>query len=82
MSLEFDPDDPALHEDPYPVYRRLRDELPVHHDPDLGFWTLSRYDDVSRRSRHPSDDRMTSSHVERTCAEPVRGVLSLPIAVS
>ena len=46
MTLEFNPYDPALHEDPYPVYRRLRDEFPVHHDARLRFWTLSRYEDV------------------------------------
>ena len=46
MTLEFNPYDPALHEDPYPVYRQLRDEFPVHHNPKLRFWTLSRYDDV------------------------------------
>jgi cytochrome P450 len=44
--VEFNPYDPELHDDPYPVYRRLRDEFPVHHNPELRFWTLSRYDDV------------------------------------
>jgi cytochrome P450 len=33
-------------DDPYPVYRRLRDEAPVHHDPRLDLWALSRFDDV------------------------------------
>ena len=44
--MEFNPYDPELHQDPYPVYRRLRDEFPVHHNPSLRFWTLSRYADV------------------------------------
>jgi hypothetical protein len=44
--MEFDPFDPELHQDPYPVYRRLRDDFPVHHNPQLRFWTLSRYADV------------------------------------
>ena len=44
--MEFNPYDPELHQDPYPVYRRLREEFPVHHNPRLNFWTLSRYDDV------------------------------------
>jgi cytochrome P450 len=44
--VEFNPYDPELHQDPYPTYRRLREEFPVHHNPRLGFWTLSRYDDV------------------------------------
>jgi cytochrome P450 len=44
--MEFEPFDPELHQDPYPVYRRLRDEFPVHHNARLRFFTLSRYDDV------------------------------------
>jgi hypothetical protein len=43
--LVYDPFDPATHENPYPVYRRLRDEDPVHLSPH-GFWALSRFDDV------------------------------------
>jgi hypothetical protein len=35
-----------IHEDPYPTYAWMRDDDPVHHNPDLGFWALSRYDDV------------------------------------
>ena len=44
--MEFDPFDRELHQDPYPVYRRLRDDFPVHHNPRLRFWTLSRHADV------------------------------------
>jgi cytochrome P450 len=44
--VEFNPYDPELHQDPYPVYRRLRDEFPIHHNARLRFWTLSRYADV------------------------------------
>jgi cytochrome P450 len=42
----FDPGDPAVAEDPYPMYRRLREAEPVHRSP-LGFWVLSRYADVA-----------------------------------
>jgi cytochrome P450 len=58
MTLEFNPYDPALHQDPYPVYRRLRDEFPVHHNRELHFWTLSRYDDVFAALQTP--DRFIS----------------------
>jgi cytochrome P450 len=51
--MEFNPYDPGLHEDPYPVYRRLRDEFPVHHNPKLRFWTLSRYADVFEALQAP-----------------------------
>ncbi|HEY7140592.1 MAG TPA: cytochrome P450 [Methylomirabilota bacterium] len=38
--------DPAFLEDPYPAYHRLRAEDPVHRHP-LGFYVLTRYDDVA-----------------------------------
>ncbi|MEU6582634.1 cytochrome P450 [Nocardia sp. NPDC046763] len=45
--LLFDPYDYRIHEDPYPVYQRLRTEAPVYHHPDLDFWALSRHADVT-----------------------------------
>lgn len=32
---------------PYPIYRRLREEDPVHESPMMGGWFLSRHEDVS-----------------------------------
>ena len=43
-SLEWDPLLPL--DDPYPVYRRLRDEAPVYHHAGRDVWALSRWDDV------------------------------------
>ena len=45
-SLVFDPYDYAVHEDPYPLYQRLRDEAPAYHNAERDFWALSRNDDV------------------------------------
>ncbi len=42
----LDPYDYDFHEDPYPYYRRLRDEAPLYHNEQLGFWALSRHHDV------------------------------------
>jgi cytochrome P450 len=36
----------ALHDDPYETYRRLRDEAPAYWNDELGFWVLSRFEDV------------------------------------
>jgi len=44
--VRFDPFAYEVHEDPYPLYRRLRDDAPAYLDPEHGFWTLSRDDDV------------------------------------
>lgn len=38
--------DPAVLADPYPLYRRLREEDPVHWDPFLHAWVATRYADV------------------------------------
>ena len=48
----FDPMDPEFLADPYPTYHRLRAEDPVHHSP-LGFWVLTRYEDVAAVLRDP-----------------------------
>jgi len=50
--VEFNPMDPAFVADPYPTYHRLRAEEPVHHSP-LGFWVLTRYEDVVMALRDP-----------------------------
>jgi cytochrome P450 len=43
--VQFNPMDPEFVANPYPTYHRLRAEDPVHLSP-LGFWVLTRYDDV------------------------------------
>jgi cytochrome P450 len=42
----FNPLDPAFIADPYPFYHRLRETAPVFKTP-MGFWLLTRYDDVA-----------------------------------
>jgi len=48
----FNPLLPEFHADPYPFYRRLREQDPVHQSP-LGFWVLTRYDDCVMALRDP-----------------------------
>ena len=50
--VTFNPMDPTFVADPYPTYRQLRAEDPVHHSP-MGFWVLTRYDDVVAALRDP-----------------------------
>ena len=47
--VEYDPF--LFYEDPYPVYRRLRDEAPVYLNRERSIWVLSRFDDVQRAGR-------------------------------
>ncbi|WP_067489906.1 cytochrome P450 [Actinomadura hibisca] len=42
----YEPLDPRFQADPYPAYRWLRDEEPVHRHDQPPFWALSRFDDV------------------------------------
>jgi cytochrome P450 len=44
----------AAAEDPYPLIHRLRAEDPVHRTP-LGFWFVTRYDDVRRLFNDPEN---------------------------
>jgi cytochrome P450 len=48
----LDPYDYDFHEDPYPYYKRLRDEAPLYHNEELGFWALSRHRDVLQGFRN------------------------------
>ena len=52
--------DPEVLADPYPLYRRLRIEAPVHWDPYLHAWIVTRYDDVITVLTHFSAERTPS----------------------
>ena len=46
MFVLYDPFSLDIHINPYPTYKTLRDEYPLYHNPDIGFWALSRFQDV------------------------------------
>ncbi len=56
----FSPYDYRIHEDPYPTYRRLRDDAPVYRNDELDFWALSRYDDVAAAFR--DNERLSNAN--------------------
>ena len=47
----YDPYDFDIDADPYPVWRRLRDEAPLYYNEKHDFYALSRFDDVERCRR-------------------------------
>lgn len=47
LGIDYDPVDPAIDAAPYGIWQRMRDESPVYRNDRLGFWALSRYDDVA-----------------------------------
>ena len=52
VELVLDPYSYDFHEDPYPYYRRLRDEAPLYRNEELNFWALTRHADVHRGFRN------------------------------
>ena len=44
----YDPYDVEIYADPYPAFRRLREEAPLYHNEQYDFYAVSRYDDVER----------------------------------
>ena len=65
--LGLDPYDYDFHEDPYPYYKRLRDEAPLYHNEERGFWALSRHSDVHKGFRNST----TLSNRDGVSLDPV-----------
>jgi len=47
-SIYYDPFDAEINADPYPTYRRLREEAPIYFNERYNFWALSRHEDVEK----------------------------------
>ena len=67
VELRYDPYDVAINADPYPYWKRLRDDAPLYFNQEHGFYALSRYQDISpalvdwntfssSARRHPRDN--------------------------
>jgi cytochrome P450 len=75
--IELDPFAHEFHEDPYPLYRRLRDEAPCYRNDKLDFYALSRYADVLEASQQP----LLYSSAEGTSLEPLDTQNMLPMMI-
>jgi cytochrome P450 len=49
--IDFDPYSIKFHNNPYPIYKQLRDEAPVYFHEGLNFYAISRYEDVMEAHR-------------------------------
>ncbi len=65
--MELDPFAHEFHEDPYRVYRWLRDNAPCYRNEQQGWYALSCYDDVLEASQQP----LLYSSAEGTTIEPI-----------
>ncbi len=52
--MEFNPFAPENRENPYPMYRLMRDRHPAYYDEGLGAWSLTRFADVSGALQDPA----------------------------
>jgi cytochrome P450 len=59
-TISWDPYRPDLAQDPYPTYKRLRDEAPLYYNEEYDFYALSRYADVEHGMR--DKDNMSSHY--------------------
>ena len=53
MIFDFNPYDHQLHDNPYPIYSRLRKEEPIYYNEKRDFWVVSRYQDVKTIIQDP-----------------------------
>ena len=79
---QFNPFLPGVMDDPFGSYRALRDRDPVHHNPEIGMYFLSRYHDVSmagrdftRFRRGDSTDRLFAAHEGTSIQRLLQGML-------
>jgi cytochrome P450 len=78
----FDPFAPGFTDDPYPSYAAVRAQAPVYLHP-LGFWLLTRYDDVSwllRAGLSVEDRNMAGDSLLRQFREEMMNGNELPRA--
>jgi cytochrome P450 len=75
--VHFDPYDVDLIADPYPTFRRLREEAPLYHNEQYDFYALSRFDDVCRALV----DHDTFSSARGAILELIKSNITMPSGV-
>jgi cytochrome P450 len=70
----YDPYDFEIDADPYPVWKRLRDEAPLYYNEKYDFYAISRYDDVERASV----EWQTFSSAKGSVLEIIKAEMEMP----
>jgi cytochrome P450 len=70
----YDPYDFEIDENPYPIWKRMRDEQPLYYNEKYDFYALSRYEDVEACSK----DWRRYSSAKGTILEIVRSGMTPP----
>ncbi|OBB98535.1 cytochrome P450 [Mycobacterium sp. 852002-40037_SCH5390672] len=72
--LYYDPWDVDLNVDPYPMFRRIRENAPVYYNSEHDFYALSRFDDVNRALV----DHQTFSSARGVVLEIIKAGIEIP----
>lgn len=73
----YDPYDVGINADPYPVFRRLREEAPLYYNEQYDFWAVSRFADVERALLDPK----TYSSARGAILELIKANIQVPPGV-
>src|SRR5688572_29291129 len=76
-AVYWDPYKPEFFKNPYPIFRRLREEAPLYENEEYGFHALSRYAEVERALK----DTQALSSARGTILEIIKANAQLPESV-
>ena len=76
-AINYDPYDLDLQRDPYPVFRRMREEAPLYYNERYDFFAVSRFDDVESAIK----DHETFSSARGNILELIKIDMDLPSGV-
>jgi cytochrome P450 len=74
IGVYYDPYDFKIDTDPYPIWKRMRDEQPLYFNAKYDFFALSRFDDVERCSK----DWRRYSSASGTLLELIKSGMAMP----
>jgi len=74
QGVYYDPYDREILEDPYPVFRRMRDEAPLYYNEPYDFYAVCRFDDVERSLI----DRATFSSRKGVLLDMIQADIEMP----
>lgn len=74
QAVYYDPYDRGILEDPYPVFKRMREEAPLYYNEEYDFYAVSRYDDV----KHCLMDRATFQSRKGVILEMIKADFEMP----
>ena len=74
QAVYYDPYDVELNTDPYPMFRRLREEQPLYYNEQYGFYAISRFADVNKALV----DHETFSSARGAIVELIKANIEIP----